>query len=264
MRRYIKLLRTFIRTALLNDWAYRSDFFFRILGTVLGLAGGIGGLYILFANKEELNGWDFAQTQAVLGVYLLIQALSGLVISPSLDQLAGMNGEIETGKFDVTLLKPISKQFYVSLRTWSLWSIADVCVGLVVLGLAISDMGMPYEIGTVALFVFSLAVGLMIYYSIMLILSSVAFWYRGTYVLWILGDIMQIGRYPMGMYPQFIRVLFMWVVPIGLVVTVPAQVLTQKSNAGMVTIAAVIAVVLFIVASAFFQKSIKKYSSASS
>ncbi len=118
--RYFRLIFTFMKAAFQNESAYRLNFVMNFLSAVLGLAGGIGGIYILYVNNEVLNGWTMPETLAVLGVYMLVQAVKNVVIGPSMNKLGGMDGEIESGTFDYTLLKPISTQYYISVREWSL------------------------------------------------------------------------------------------------------------------------------------------------
>ena len=64
---------------------------------------------MLFSQVSTLNGWTFASTLALLGVYLTINALRGWFIGPSLELLAGMEGDVWSGRFDFTLLRPSTR-----------------------------------------------------------------------------------------------------------------------------------------------------------
>lgn len=262
--RYLRLISIFIKSALQNEMAYRFNFLINILYSLLGLAGSIGGLFILYANEESLNGWSFAETLVLLGVYLTVEASRELFIGPSLNKLAGMDGELESGTFDFTLLKPVPVQFHVSVRSWSIWSVFNIAIGLGVMGTAIYRLGIVYKPIDMLIFIIALIISQVLIYSIMLILSSVAFWYRGTYLLWVLNDIMQTGRYPIGIYPGFIKLVLTWVIPVGFIVTVPAEVLAGRTDYFALAGGFLLSVFLFIFASVFFKKSLNKYTSASS
>ena len=69
-------------------------------------------------------------TLALLGVYLSVSALRGLFIGPGLEALSGMDGEIWSGSFDFTALRPLNTQLYVSLRKWRWFSLFDLLLGL--------------------------------------------------------------------------------------------------------------------------------------
>lgn len=260
----LKLIFTFMRASFQNESAYRLNFFLNFLSALLALAGGVGGIYILYVNNEALNGWTMPETLAVLGVYMLVQAVKGVVIGPSLNKLGGMDGEIERGTFDYTLLKPISTQYYISVREWSLWSILHIAVAVGVIGFSINGMNQGIHAATAVVFLLALLISLGILYSMMLIVSSLAFWYRGTYVLWIMEDILQAGRYPVGIYPRSLRLLLTWVLPVGFIVTVPAEALVQRTQPLTLAAGAVLMTVLFVCATIFFNRSLHKYSGASS
>ena len=76
------------------------------------------GLLVLFGQVQTSARLGLSATLALLGVYLIVGALRGLFIGPSLDALAGMDGEVWSGRFDFTLLRPVNTQFLASFRKW--------------------------------------------------------------------------------------------------------------------------------------------------
>ena len=262
--KYIKLLFIFIRAAFHEESAFRANFYINLLSVTLSLLGGIGGIYIIYTNNDSLNGWTMPETLVVLGVFMLIQSISGLAIAPSLDTIGGMGGELDSGTFDYTLLRPISKQYYVSFRNWSLWQFLHIGVSTGVIIFAVNQIGTGFDAVSVSLFLVSVFISTGLIYSILLFVNSVAFWYRGTYLSWIVGDIMQTGRYPIEIYPGRLRFFLTWVFPIGFIVSIPAQVITQKVQPYMLLLGFGLMIILFTVSSVFFHISLRKYSGASS
>ena len=262
--RYLRLIYIFIRTAFQEESAFRVNFFMNLFNVVLTLLGGISGIYIIFYNNELLNGWTMPETLTVLGVYLLVQSVSGLCIAPSLDRLGGMGGEIDSGTFDYTVLRPISKQFYMSVKQWSLWQLLHIAVSIGVIVFAMNQMNASTNFLSVLLFIFSIMIAVGLLYSILLFVNSIAFWYRGTYVSWIINDIMQTGRYPIGIYPGRLRFILTWIFPIGFIVSIPAQILTQKTEPLMILASLALLIILFTLSSLFFRLSLRKYTGASS
>jgi ABC-2 type transport system permease protein len=262
--RYLKLIFVFIRAAFHEESAFRANFYINLLSVVLSLLGGIGGIYIIFTNNETLNGWTMPDTLTVLGVYMLIQSLAGLFITPSLNRLGGMGADLDMGTFDYVLLRPISKQYYVSLRQWSLWQFLHigVSIGVIVVAVSLTDIGI--NIPAVLLFLASILISVGLLYSILLFVNSVAFWYRGTFLSWIVGDIMQTGRYPIDIYPGKLRFVLTWIFPIGFIVSIPAEFLTQRAEPYMLFAGFLLMAAMFTIATIFFRLSLRKYSSASS
>lgn len=261
---YVKLLGQFARVSLQQEAAFRANFAVNLLNTVLNLIAGLAGVAVLFGQVNTFQGWTFGQVLALLGVYLIISALRGLVIGPSLDGLGGMDGELWDGRFDFTALKPVNTQFLVSFRTWRVWALVDLALGLGVLGAGLARLGQSLGLIDLAAFIAALAVAVTLVYAISLLLTSGAFWYLGVPLIWIFDSVIQMGRYPVGIYPGWLRLVLTWIIPIGFITTVPAQTLSGEVSAGRLVGGAALALGLLIAASAVFRAGMRRYNSASS
>ncbi|HHV28111.1 ABC transporter permease [Acetivibrio mesophilus] len=266
--KYLKLFKSmavlFFKTSFQQEMAFRFDFIIKIFNSALSITGSIASVFIIFSAVETVNGWGLYQTLAVTGCFLFVQSIKNLFLAPGLSSVSGLDGDLWTGSFDFTLLKPIPTQLYISIREWSPLSIFDILVSLIVIGLSIFYLSITITFINVMLFVAALFLAITILYSIMLILTSVAFWYLGTPLLWIFDSFMEMGRFPIRIYPSVFRNLLTWVIPVGFVVTIPVEVLTGKASPFILIAGAVFAAVLYTIAAMFFKNSIKKYSSASS
>ncbi len=263
MVRYLKLVKTLFRQSMQRELAFRANFGVNVIHSTLHLVGGVGGVVVLFAHSDTLNGWDFSQTLALLGVYLLVQSLKNLFIGPSLAALAGLDGHLWTGEFDFTLLKPVPTQVLVSLQAWSPWALVDTLLSIVVIGLAMRTAGVPH-CGDLLLFLLSLFAALGLLYAILLFLAAVAFWYLGTPMMWIFDSILQMGRFPIRIYPHSMSLILTWVIPVGFIVTIPAEFLSGQGTAMLLLPGFALSGLLVGLASHFFRVSVRRYSSASS
>ena len=198
--RYLRLIHTFLAASALEETAYRANFLVGILHSLLNFGTGLLGLGIIYGQVETIRGWEYGEALAVLGVFLTISALRDLVIGPSLDALAGMDGEVWRGEFDFTLLRPLPTQFLVSVRRWRLFPLFDLLLGLLVLGTAVAYLGTTIGVFQVFSFVLMLATGLLVIYALLLAAASLVFWDPGLMVTWILNTLFQTARYPVGVY----------------------------------------------------------------
>ncbi|MCE7984537.1 MAG: hypothetical protein DYG89_25470 [Caldilinea sp. CFX5] len=192
---------------------------------------GIVGLWVLFAQVESVEGWTFAMTLALLGVYLTLEAVRHLFIEPSLDALAGMGGAIREGRFDFMLLRPVNTQFLVSIHRWRLLAGFDLLVALAVLTTAIRQLEQSLAWSQVAAFLLALLVSVTMLYSLLLGLTGL---------------------------------LLTWVLPVGLMTTLPAQALTSSVTWPFFAGGVVLALALFVGASGLFHLGLRRYASASS
>jgi ABC-2 type transport system permease protein len=261
---YLKLIRSFFRASVQDEMAHRSNFWISLLHSTLNLVTGVLGVAVLFGQVETINGWDFSATLGILGVYLTVSALRGLFVGPSLEALAGMDGEVWTGKLDFTLLRPVDVQFQASFRHWRPFRLLDLALGLGVTTVAVTQLDSSLNFLQVGSFLFTLGLGVIILYSILLVFAGLVFWSPGFLFTWVFDGIFQMARYPVGIYPQWVQLILTWVIPVGLITTVPAQALVGSLPAGALGLAALFALVLLIGATLVFRAGLRRYASASS
>lgn len=261
---YFRLVRSFFRASAQDEMAHRSNFWISLLHSILNLMTGVLGVAVLFGQVESLNGWNFSSTLAILGVYLTVGALRGLFIGPSLETLAGMDGEVWTGKFDFTLLRPVDVQFQASFRHWRPFRFLDLALGLGVIFAATLRLGQTLTPMNLLVFLVSLLIGMLILYAILLVFAGLVFWSPGFLFTWVFDGIFQMARYPVGVYPQWVQLLLTWIIPIGVITTVPAQALSGTLPTGAFGAALLIATVLLVGATVIFRTGLRRYASASS
>jgi ABC-2 type transport system permease protein len=133
-----------------------------------------------------------------------------------------------------------------------------------VLIVAITKLSQTLTLAHVTTFLIALLAGVLILYAILLFFASCVFWSPGFLFTWVFDGIFQMARYPLGLYPGWARLILTWIIPVGVMTTVPAQALT--GDIPFITLAGTvaIAIVLVIVASVLFQTGLRRYASASS
>ena len=115
-----------------------------------------------------------------------------------------------------------------------------------------------------AAFLLALFSGVLILYAILLVFAGLVFWSPGTLFTWMFDGIFQMARYRVWMYPGWLRLALTWIVPVGLITTVPAE-----AFKGTLTVPALLgslglALLLVAGASLLFRLGLRRYASASS
>jgi ABC-2 type transport system permease protein len=261
---YLRLIGLFARTSFQEEAAYRANFFLSLMYSLLNLGTGVLGVAVLFNQIKTVNGWDFAGTLALLGVYLTVGAMRNLVIGPSLEALAGMDGEVWSGRLDFTLIRPVDTQFLASFRKWRLFSLFDMALGLGVLGIATMRIHSDLTPERWLAFLIALIAGGAILYAILLAFTALVFWGPGVLFTWVFNGVFQMARYPLGLYPGWLRLVLTWVIPVGIITTAPAGALTGITSTGMLAGMIGLAIVLIFASSALFRYGLRHYKSASS
>ncbi len=262
--RFVRLIGYFLRSSAQQEMAYRTNFLISLLHSLLNLATGVLGLLVLFGQVRNVQGWSFASALALLGVYLLLNALRELVIGPSLEALAGLGGEVWTGRFDFTLLRPVDTQFLVSLRYWRLFKLIDLALAVGVISAAWIQLGRSLSFLQALSFISAMLASLAIFYAILLIFAGLVFWSPGFLFTWVFDALYQMARYPVGLYPGWLRLVLTWVVPVGMMTTIPAQALAGSLPASGLAASLAFALGAVLAGSLVFRKGLQRYASASS
>jgi ABC-2 type transport system permease protein len=262
MRR-LRLLCGFARSSAQNEMAHRANLGIAVLHSIVSLGTGVLGLLVLFGQVQAVRGWDLPSTLALLGVYQIVSAVRGLCIGPSLESLAGADGEIMTGRLDYTLLRPVSTQFLASFRCWKPLTLLDLALGLGVLAASMAGLGKVLTVGNAVSFLVALAAGIVVLYSILLGLTALTLWSPGFLFTWAFDALYQMARYPVGIYPGWLRLALTWIVPVGIMTSVPAQALSGGLSAGMLAASVALAAALCAGASLLFRRGLRRYAGAS-
>lgn len=262
LRHDVSILRTYLGLGVLNLVQYRSDFVLSGVNAVITLATQVLGLSVVFAQTSDLAGWRSDDLLVLVGVHFLIGGLIGLVLRPSMETM--MEG-IRQGTFDFTLVKPADSQLLASIQVVRPQSLVDVVVGLAVIGWATTRLGGALGPLDVVAFLLTLGCGVVVIYSFVLALSTMAFWFvRLDNVLAIFQSLFgQAGRWPVTIFPGWLRVVLTFAVPVAFAVTVPSQALTGRLDL-VTTLGAVGVALLFFAASRWFWFfALRRYTGAS-
>ena len=261
MRRYVRLFVRFALTELQFEAEYRLNFLFVLIDMVLVIGTSIAAVLVMFAHTQTLNGWTLPQMLVLLGVFYLIQGSTSLLFDPSFQRLME---HVRNGTLDYHLLKPVNVQFLVSVRHLRLVRVADLALGSGVLAVGLSRVGSAVSVVELLRFAVALTCGVALVYALLLALVTLSFWFVRVdnlmVVFWAFTDA---GRFPVEIYPGWLRWTLSSVVPIGIAVTVPSEAIAGKiGNAGVAGLVGA-AVVAWLAASAFWRLGLKSYTGAS-
>jgi ABC-2 type transport system permease protein len=137
-------------------------------------------------------------------------------------------------------------------------------LGLGVLALAMIQLGASLAPLQLASFLLTLAAGITILYAILLAFAALTLWNPGFLFTWLFDGLFQMARYPVGLYPGWLRLVLTWVVPVGVMTTVPAQALAGDLSTELLAGSVVMALALLAGASNLFRLGLRRYASASS
>jgi ABC-2 type transport system permease protein len=258
----LKLLSAFLKVNIQMSLAYRADTVVNILLNLMWLGWELLSLSIIFSNTDTIAGWGFGELIALLGVFRLVHTLMIALIWPNTEKF---NQSIRDGSMDYTLLQPVNSMFLVTFSRITVWRAWDLILAtvLIVIGINMSgDIITPLNILTFILLTVS---GAIVIYSLWIVLIALTFWFtKFDNNVTILQALLDAGRYPVTVYPVWLRIIVTFIIPVAVATTVPLQGLRGELNLSRVIMFLAIGVVSFLIASRVWRAGLKKYSGASS
>ncbi|HXU84523.1 MAG TPA: ABC-2 family transporter protein [Verrucomicrobiae bacterium] len=259
--RPLKLFGLFFRIGALNELQYRANLAVQLFQSALALGTGLAVLGLVFGQTTNLGGWTQSELLAVMGVHILMGGVIRTAIQPNMERLMT---DVRQGTLDFVLTKPEDAQVMISVREFRIWQAVDVVVGAIVLAIAVAQLQSGIGLGPGLVFAGCLLLGAVMIYCFWLILTTAAFWIVRMDELHELFDgIYQSGRWPVTIYPGWLRISLTYLVPIAFAVTLPAEALTSRLTIETLALAAAFALLLLIVTRWFWRLGLRNYSGAS-
>ncbi len=270
--RYLTIFGTFARACLVRDMTFRANFILECLTSLGWMSMNLAFYLLVFQFTPEIGkgtGWSREPFFAFVATGLIINSIVQALFMPSAEELTEM---VRTGGLDGVLVRPLDAQFLLSMHRVDFSSFANglVGVGILVWALARLDHAPP----PIAWLLYPLLIlcGVAILYSLVIMLAAATILMgrnQSLYDFWFY--LTNFSRYPAEIYAGPwggpLRTLCTFVIPILLVVNVPARVIAQPlagESWWPVAGAVVAAIASLAISRVFFQRALAKYRSASS
>lgn len=221
-------------------------------------------LLFILAIKQNLHFFGAYTTNQLLLFFLTYQIIS-VVTQAVFRGVYSFAYSIRRGEFDFTLLKPINPLFQALMGSPDANDVIFLLPLFGAMGFLIHQSQLSFDLVNILFYVLLLANGLLI--ATALHVAILAFGILTMDVdglTWLYRDFLTLGQLPIDAYRQPIRALLNFVVPIGIMITVPTRMLLGLSSPVVLVSATVVGTTAFLISLKLWKIALKKYSSASS
>jgi len=255
------IIGVFVRIGAMNELAYRANFWIQAAESVINVSAVLGVIAVVVGQTDHLAGWSPAELLVVAGIYFVMLGLINLVIAPSLSRFME---EVREGTLDYTLIKPQDAQLLVSIGQVQIWKLLDVVAGGAIIAYAVSQLPRGISLQTGVGFAVAMLTGTAIVYSFWLVLATLAFWFiRIENILMIFWMVYTAGRWPIGIYPGWLRWTLTLLVPVAFAVTVPAEAVAGRLEGSTLALAVGLGAASLVGSRVFWRVGLRHYSGAS-
>ena len=262
MRRTLRVLLAQIRISLLVSLQYRVDFLVDAAIEILWTATALVPLIVVFGTRGSVAGWSFGEALVVVGFFTLLQALLEGALNPS---FVAVVEHVRKGTLDYVLLLPADAQLLVSTGRFHLWRSINVLTAMGMFTVGFKELGRaPSASGVLLGITLFAAASLLLHAFATLAMCTVFYAVKTDNITDILSATLDASRWPSSVFRGGTRLVLTFVVPLGLMTTVPARALLGGGGMTMPAVALAEAVVLAVVARMFWLRALARYTSASS
>jgi ABC-2 type transport system permease protein len=259
--RTLRLGWTYFRVGAMNELQYRANFFIQLLQSAVAVGTAVVVLALVYSHTDDLNGWSESERLVVMGIQILLGGVIGISIQPNMQRLME---EVRDGKLDFALTKPEDAQVLVSVREVRIWRGVDVLSGAAVLAYGIAGLETGVGPGDALLFLALLVLGAVTIYCFWLVIATLAFWIVDVWqIIELFQGIYLAGRWPVSIFPGWLRFGLTFLVPLAFAITVPAEAVTSRLEWSTVGLAVGFAAALFAFTRWWWRFGLRSYSGAS-
>ena len=262
--RYARLYFVCIKRSIISRLEYKKDALISILSFLFSNACSLCSIFFVLQAIPSLEGYSIAEVGFFYGFCMLPIALDHL-FSDEFWLVAYRR--VQLGDMDMHFLRPVPVLFQMFAETFQPDGLGEVIVGLTMIIVCGLNLNATVSFGAIFVLVIGVIFGAIIITSLKIIFSALAFIFkRSGPLLQIIYNFSIYVRYPISIYPKFIRIILIFVIPFGLFVSLPVDTLLYGTyNPYLLSLGIIgFAVVFFALAVLVWTRCERRYESTGS
>lgn len=260
MKKYFIIWWTLTSNASQTAFASRFGAVIFLLGKILRFVFFFFFLFILLSKTKSLAGYTPQQVFFFYLTFNLVDSIPQMFFR----EVYRFRQQVVSGDFDYYLVKPISTLFRAIVGGAD---ILDIPLTLVYILLLVYIAFQLPAVTTlhVVMYVILVINALVIAFAFhVLVVSLGILTTEVDNAIMLYRDFTQMGRFPIDIYKQPLRGILTFVIPIGIMMTVPAKIFIGVFSWQLVAISIGIGMVFLLISLSFWKYALNSYSSASS
>jgi ABC-2 type transport system permease protein len=259
----LKFIGLLIKLKLSHMMVFRLSFFGAFFADCAMFVMQLAAFQAIYGQVDAIGGWSRGQMLIFIGTFSMINGLNMLIYFFG---VLDIPNKIREGGLDLYLTKPVNPLLRVTFESVDLGSAPLLLLsgGIIAYGIAVEGIAvtLPLTLGYSALTLLMT----LLWYDMEVILRTLPFFFIGANAIDRMeGNLMTLNfRVPGVIYKGVFKVLFWFVLPYGIMATVPTQALTGALTPLGLLYALGIVVLFTALALRFWRFGLSRYKSASS
>lgn len=263
MRRNLRFIKLLIKYKFSRTMMFRTDFFLAFFGDGALFLIRLLTFETIYLQVDTIGGWDRGQMIIFIGTFSIINALNMVIYFFG---VVDIPGKIKRGDLDQYLTKPINPLLRLTFESVNVGSIPLIPLGvlIVIYGVSISGVTVTFALGLgYAALVLLMT---LLWYDMEVIFRTIPFLAISVSgIMRVEDQLLDLNfKVPGVLYRGVFKILFYYVLPYGIMATVPTQLITRCASPlgiglSVLTVAIFTALTLW-----FWRFGLSRYKSASS
>lgn len=258
---YLKVWRLTATNALQVAFVNRGTNLFFLLGKSFRFLISLLFLLLIKQTVTTVAGYSSDEMVVFFLTYQLIDSCSQSLFR----NVYSFGNQVRSGDLDFLLIKPLNPLFRILTDKPDindLLFLAPTTIGSLYILSTLSITITPTSLLLFGvLFINALIIALALHILIVSIAVAIV---EIDGLVWLYRDLASLGRFPITIYHESIRLALFFILPFGMMLTIPAQVLLNLTPSVALPIVFGVTITLLVASVQFWKYSLKKYSSASS
>lgn len=264
IKRYLKLYKAYLERAIKSRLEYKKDAVIGIFSFLITNAISFVSLMFIVESIPSLNGWTMYELGFLYGFSMIPRALDHL-LTDSLWYVGYWY--VRNGLIDRFLIRPVNALFQVIAEVFQPEAFGELLVGIVLLIMCGSKITITVTFTNVLLLIIASIFGAVIFTAIKLITCSIAFWTkRSGQLMSTAYNFADFSKYPIKIYHPVIKFIMTFILPFGLVISIPIEVVLKGGyNSVAISFSIIlVATLLSLIGYYIWNMGLKRYESSGS
>lgn len=239
---------------------YRTSLIFYALSGILWAFASVFILKLIFNQIQTLKGWTFGEIVLLNAVYNFAFAFFIMFSNSSLWRFKEI---VRHGTLDQVLVKPYKHLLHLRFDDFDISGVIHLLPSIALLILALQNCTLNLSIPRILLFIFLFCIGQYALNSFLYLLYASTFWLTSAEHIPFWSFESQ-SKTPLEILPNFVRVLFLSLIPVGFVAYIPTKVLLGNISPGIIIYSCIFTIIITIINRLVWIKGLQRYESTSS
>jgi ABC-2 type transport system permease protein len=225
MRKILHIYKTCVAIAMSRALTYRLNF---VLSMLISLCFNLFFplvTILIYNSGASFLGWNFYEVLLIQSIFTLSLGLACVLFS---NVLWATMQYIREGSFEIVLLRPLNPLFFLIASNFDTGSFGLLIGGGAMFGFAAAHTGVA-SLAAFAQFLLLFAAGFAVMAGFQLIMAATSFkWVGNSRLPDILDSVISFGKYPISIFPQMIKTITSFIIPVGMIGFFPASALLGR------------------------------------